>query len=218
MIPVPSCAGCISTRAEPHRPVTAWCSVPFFSFTLKSLRRASSIAFCTATGTSRALPLPMPMPPSPSSSCCCILGWIFAMGVSLELQSTAARRFGERLDPPVVLVPGAVERHRIDPLLLRLGRDALADKLGGLAAAAALELAAHVLLHAGSGGEHLVAHGRGDLRVDVLVAAMHSEAHGAVLADPDPRLPGAPQARDVLGVHRAPYFFFVSLSTITSLT
>src|SRR5262249_46689685 len=29
-------------------------------------RRASSIAFCTATGTSRALPLPMPMPPSPS--------------------------------------------------------------------------------------------------------------------------------------------------------
>ena len=30
------------------------------------LRRASSIAFCTATGTSRALPLPMPMRPSPS--------------------------------------------------------------------------------------------------------------------------------------------------------
>src|SRR6185436_16679051 len=252
MMPVPSCAGCISTCADPQRPVTAWCSVPFFSFTLKSLRRASSIAFCTATGTSRALPLPMPMPPSPSpttvsaakpstrpplttlvtrltatifsrrpsprSSCCCILGWIFAMGVSLELQSTAARRFGERLDPPVVLVPGAVERHRIDPLLLRLGRDALADKLGGLAAAATLELAAHVLLHAGSSGEHLVAAGRGDLRVDVLVAAMHSEAHGAVLADPDPRLPGAPQARVVLGVHRAPYFFFVSLSTITSLT
>ena len=34
--------------------------------TLNILRRASSIAFCTATGTSRALPLPMPMPPSPS--------------------------------------------------------------------------------------------------------------------------------------------------------
>src|SRR4051812_6568426 len=66
MMPVPSCAGCISTRAAPQRPVTAWCSVPFFSFTLKSLRRASSIAFCTATGTSRALPLPIPMPPSPS--------------------------------------------------------------------------------------------------------------------------------------------------------
>src|SRR2546425_11757594 len=66
MIPVPSEAGCISTFAAPWRPVTTWCRVPFFSFTLKSLRRASSIAFCTATGTSRALPLPMPMPPSPS--------------------------------------------------------------------------------------------------------------------------------------------------------
>ena len=30
------------------------------------LRRAASIAFCTATGTSLALPLPMPMRPSPS--------------------------------------------------------------------------------------------------------------------------------------------------------
>src|SRR5438309_435320 len=66
MMPVPSIAGCISTLAEPCLPTTACCSVPFFSFTLKSLRRASSIAFCTATGTSRALPLPMPMPPSPS--------------------------------------------------------------------------------------------------------------------------------------------------------
>src|SRR3990167_7025868 len=56
----------MSTRAAPHRPVTAWCSVPFLSLTLKRLRRASSIAFCTATGTSRALPLPMPMLPSPS--------------------------------------------------------------------------------------------------------------------------------------------------------
>src|SRR5262245_6567040 len=66
MMPVPSCAGCISTRAAPCRPLTTWCRVPFFSFTLNSLRRASSMAFCTATGTSRALPLPMPMPPSPS--------------------------------------------------------------------------------------------------------------------------------------------------------
>src|SRR5262249_34079351 len=74
----------------------------------------------------------------------------------------------------------------------------------GLAGAAILELAAHVLLHAGGRGEHLVAAGGGDLRVDVLVAAMHGEARGAVLADPDPRLPGAPQARDVLGVHGGP--------------
>src|SRR5215213_748430 len=66
MMPVPSCAGCISTRAAPQRPFTTWCRVPFFSLTLNNLRRASSMAFCTATGTSRALPLPMPMPPSPS--------------------------------------------------------------------------------------------------------------------------------------------------------
>src|SRR5688572_28129935 len=66
MMPVPSEAGCISTLAEPWRPITAWCSVPLFRFTLNILRRASSIAFCTATGTSRALPLPMPMLPSPS--------------------------------------------------------------------------------------------------------------------------------------------------------
>src|SRR6185295_11272206 len=49
MMPVPSMAGCISTLAAPCRPITVCCSVPFFSFTLKSLRRASSIAFCTAT-------------------------------------------------------------------------------------------------------------------------------------------------------------------------
>src|SRR5687768_14103494 len=66
MMPVPSEAGCMSTLAEPCRPITAWCSVPLFSLTLNILRRASSIAFCTATGTSRALPLPMPMLPSPS--------------------------------------------------------------------------------------------------------------------------------------------------------
>src|SRR6476646_1422937 len=39
---------------------------PFFSETLTILRRACSIAFCTATCTSFALPLPMPMRPSPS--------------------------------------------------------------------------------------------------------------------------------------------------------
>ena len=36
------------------------------SATLIMLRRAASIAFCTATGTSLALPLPMPTRPSPS--------------------------------------------------------------------------------------------------------------------------------------------------------
>src|SRR5690606_15768416 len=64
--PVPSSAGEMNTRDAPWRPCTTWWIVPFFSGTLNSLRRASSIAFCTDTGTSRALPLPMPTRPSPS--------------------------------------------------------------------------------------------------------------------------------------------------------
>src|SRR5215831_8245751 len=46
--------------------MTAWCSVPLFNRTLTILRRACSIAFCTATGTSFSLPLPIPTRPSPS--------------------------------------------------------------------------------------------------------------------------------------------------------
>src|SRR5690606_36230425 len=66
MMPVPSGAGLSMTFAAPCRPSTWWCSVPLRSGIFTSLRRASSIAFWTATGTSRALPLPMPMRPSPS--------------------------------------------------------------------------------------------------------------------------------------------------------
>src|ERR1700674_3882992 len=66
IIPVPSEAGCMKTLAAPCRPMTVWCKLPFFNDTLTILRRAWSMAFCTATGTSLALPLPMPIPPSPS--------------------------------------------------------------------------------------------------------------------------------------------------------
>src|SRR4051812_29203945 len=104
--------------------------------------------------------------PSPRSSCC-IRGWIFAMIFSLELQSAGSRRFGERLHPSVVLVARAIESHGLDALFLRLLRDALADELRGLLAAAALELRAHVLLEARRAGEHLVALRRGDLRIDM---------------------------------------------------
>src|SRR6266545_3028371 len=196
MIPVPSEAGCISTFAAPWRPVTTWCRVPFFSFTLKSLRRASSIAFCTATGTSRALPLPMPMPPSPSpttvsaakpstrppfttlvtrftaiifsrrpsprSSDCCILGWIFAISIPLELQSAGTRGFGERFDAPVILVAGAIEGNALDALFLRLLGNALADDLGRLLVAAVLHLRLDLFLERGGGGKHLVSRRRGD--------------------------------------------------------
>src|SRR5574340_678657 len=66
IMPVPSDAGCISTLAAPCLPITVWCSVPFFRLILARLRRASSIAFCTATGTSLDLPLPIATRPSPS--------------------------------------------------------------------------------------------------------------------------------------------------------
>ena len=66
MMPSPAFAGAISTFAEPCSPSTLWWIVPFFSAIFTMLRRAASIAFCTATGTSFALPLPMPMRPSPS--------------------------------------------------------------------------------------------------------------------------------------------------------
>src|SRR5689334_6334606 len=206
MMPVPSIAGCISTLAEPWRPTTACCRMPFFSFTLKSLRRASSTACCTATGTSRALPLPMPMPPSPSPttvraakpstrppfttlvtrltaiifsrrpsprSSCCIRGWIFAIVPSLELQTGGARRFGKRLHPAVVFVARAIEGHALDALLLRLLGDALADQLRRLLVRAALQLAAQRLLQARGRRDHLVARGRGELRVDVGVRPVH---------------------------------------------
>ena len=77
--------------------------------------------------------------------------------------------------------------------------------------------AAKVLMQPASEGTGIIAGGRGDLRIDVLVAAMNSEPRCAVFADADPGLAGAPDARDVLGVHGvAPYFFFVSFSTMTS--
>src|SRR6185437_4849211 len=66
LMPLPSTAGFIITRVAPWRPSTSWWIVPLFSGIFTMLRRACSIAFCTATGTSRALPLPMPIEPSPS--------------------------------------------------------------------------------------------------------------------------------------------------------
>src|SRR5687768_12643780 len=66
LMPLPSMAGFIITRVAPCWPRTSWWIVPLFSGIFTMLRRACSIAFCTATGTSRALPLPMPIEPSPS--------------------------------------------------------------------------------------------------------------------------------------------------------
>src|SRR5262249_47472492 len=106
-----------------------------------------------------------------------------------------ARRIGERLDAAVVAIAAAVERDRFDALVLRLGGDALADRLGRLLVAAVLHLGTHFLLHARSAGEHLGALGRGDLRVDMRIGAVDGKTDRAVVADADPGLPGAAQPR-----------------------
>src|SRR5260221_3273277 len=131
--------------------------------------------------------------PSPRSSDCCILGWIFAIWFSLELQSASPRGLGERFDAPVILVAGAVESDAFDALFLRLLRDALADDLGCFLVAAALELRAYFLLERGSTGKNLVPGRRRDLGVDVRIGAMHGEPHRPDFADLEPRLARAAQ-------------------------
>src|SRR5436190_14468626 len=151
--------------------------------------------------------------PSPRSSCC-IRGWIFAIGFPLELQSTGAGSVRQRLDATVVAIAGPVECNLFDALVLRLLRDALTDQFGGLAVRAVLQLPAHFLLCAGSAGEHLVARGRGDLRIDVGVGAMHGQAHRADFADLVPGLTRPAESGVVFLGHG--HFFFVSFSTMAS--
>src|SRR6185503_13119686 len=138
-------------------------------------------------------------------------GWILAIRFSLELQSAGARRVGECLDAAVITVAAAIERDRFDALVLRLGGDALADRLGRLLVAAVLEFAAQVLVQARRGRQHLVARGRSDLCVDVRVGAIDAEAHGADLGDLEAGLARAAQSGKVLFAHDGRYFFFVSL-------
>src|SRR5947207_10231533 len=135
-------------------------------------------------------------------------------GFPLELQAAGPRRLGECLDATVVAVASAIESHLVDALLLRLGGNALADQLGGLAVRAVLELRAHLFLDRGRGGKHLVAGGGDELRIDVRVRAVHREAHRADLADLEPGLPRAAQPCVVFFAHG--YFFFVSFNTMTS--
>src|SRR6185503_4636754 len=128
-------------------------------------------------------------------------GWILAIRFSLELQSAGARRVGECLDAAVITVAAAIERDRFDALVLRLGGDALADRLGRLLVTAVLDLRAHFLLHARGGGDDLFAPGRGDLRVDMRVGAMHGEAHRADFPDLQPGLACPAQPGEILLAH-----------------
>ena len=66
IIPVPSDAGCMKTRAAPCRAITAYCRVEPCNEIFTRFLRALSIAFCIAAGTSLALPRPIPTRPLPS--------------------------------------------------------------------------------------------------------------------------------------------------------
>src|ERR1700740_1400668 len=98
----------------------------------------------------------------------------------------------------MVFIAGAVESNLLDAFFLRLGGDALADDLGGLAVAAFLQLRADLLLQRGGARNYLGARRGSELGIDVPVGAMHGETHRPDGANPEPGLARAPQPREVL--------------------
>src|SRR5262245_5792687 len=136
MTPVPCEAGLRSTVEAPYCWVTACGMVVPTRGTRMRCFLASSTPLRMASGTSPALPRPTPTWPLPSpttttalklnrrpplttfatrliwttrSSRVSLLGSMRAMGLLLEVQAGSARAIGERLDPPVVPEPRAVE-------------------------------------------------------------------------------------------------------------
>jgi hypothetical protein len=121
------------------------------------------------------------------------------------------------LHAAVVAESRAVEGDLGHARRLRLLGDALADLGRGFLLRAVREASAHVLLERRGRGEHLAA-GRVDhLRVDVLVRAVHREAH-ALLAPMRTRVFAARRCLEIfLSMSRlSPYFFLVSLITTFS--
>src|SRR2546425_8552414 len=106
----------------------------------------------------------------------------------------------------MVFIAGAVESNLLDAALLRLGGDALADDLGGLAVAAVLQLRPNVLLQRGSARDDLVARRGSELGIDVPVGAIHGETHRPDGTDPEPGLACAPHAPQVLVDHGLPRY------------
>src|SRR5467141_4789860 len=116
----------------------------------------------------------------------------------------------------MVFIAGAVESNLLDAVFFRLGGDALADDLGGLAVAAVLQLRPNVLLQRGSARNDLIARRGSELGIDVPVGAIHGETHRPDGTNPEPGLARAPQPREVLVDHGFPYFFLVSFKMMIS--
>src|SRR4029453_9727651 len=96
--------------------------------------------------------------------------------LSLELQAGFAGGVGQRLDPPVVRKPAAVDHDRRDPPILGRARDELAHFLGRGHVAAALQLALQVLVQGRGAADRLALVVVDDLGVDVALAAEGGEA------------------------------------------
>src|SRR5690606_8111215 len=93
-----------------------------------------------------------------------------------------ARRVGKRLDPPMVLEPGAVERNARDACGLRLLGDGFADRRRSLDVARALQAGTNVLLQRRSRSQHSRARVE-NLRIDVPRRTMDREAQRLQLPD-----------------------------------
>src|SRR5512146_325491 len=179
------------------------------------------IALEMATGTSRALPKPKPTRPAPSPTTVSAVkpncrpplttfavrltatsfstssswGWPFsALAIVftwLELEARFARGLGERLHAPVVLESRTVEGDLLDARGLSTLRNGLADGLGGIDIAGALEALAHRVLQRRGGGYHRRSGRVGDLCIDMTRRAMHREARDPEVADVRACLDGA---------------------------
>src|SRR5882757_4139638 len=129
----------------------------------------------------------------------------------LELETRFAGRIRERLYTPVELETGTVERHFADARGLGSLGDGLADGLGRLDVARALQTLADLLLQRGRRGDHFRSGGIRHLRIDMLRGAMDGQARNAEIADMRPGLHCAPQAALFL---RGDHFFLPSLRAI----
>src|SRR4051812_620961 len=98
------------------------------------------------------------------------------MCVPLELQSTLARRIGQRLDAAMIGASATIKDDLAKAGGFGLVGDRLPDLLGGGDIAAVLQVAAHVILRARGGDQRLAVMIVDDLGVNMLAAAINRKA------------------------------------------
>src|SRR5918995_4248741 len=138
----------------------------------------------------------------------------------LEIEPALAGGVGQRLDAAVIEIAAAVEHHLLHAGGAGALRNHAPDLFRRVDIGTGLQLAAHVLLERGGGGDRDAALVVDDLRIDLLRGAEHRQPRAAVrrLADgaADPR-PAAVPGSEVLSHGSCPYFFLPSLRKMNSL-